>query len=62
MGWIGPRDDGVLNIAIRTILMRGPRAYVYAGGGIVADSDAGAEYDETIDKARAPLAALGVKV
>jgi len=29
-----------------------------AGGGIVADSDAAAEYEETMDKARALIAAL----
>jgi anthranilate/para-aminobenzoate synthase component I len=31
------------------------------GGGIVADSDPAAEYDETLDKARAMLKALGVE-
>ena len=62
IGWIGPRDTGAMNIAIRTILMRGAHAYVYAGGGVVADSDPAAEYEETLDKARAPLAALGIRL
>ena len=33
--------------------------YFQAGGGIIADSDPAAEYDETIDKARALIRALG---
>jgi anthranilate synthase component 1 len=45
-------------IAIRTITMHGDRAQVQAGAGIVADSDAAAEYQETIDKARALIQAL----
>jgi anthranilate/para-aminobenzoate synthase component I len=49
-----------LNIAIRTILMQEGMARVFAGGGIVADSDAQAEYDETLVKAAAMLRALGV--
>jgi anthranilate synthase component 1 len=45
-------------IAIRTITMRGDRAEIQAGAGIVADSLPGAEYEETRDKARALLQAL----
>ena len=47
-------------IAIRTVVMRGGRAWVQAGAGIVADSDPTAEYRETEAKARAVLAALGL--
>ena len=47
-------------IAIRTVVMRGGRAWVQAGAGIVADSDAAAEWRETEAKARAVLAALGL--
>jgi para-aminobenzoate synthetase component 1 len=50
-----------LNIAIRTILMQEGVARVFAGGGIVADSDAQGEYDETLVKASAMLRALGVE-
>jgi anthranilate synthase component 1 len=39
----------------------GERAFVQAGAGIVADSDPGAEYEETLNKARALLRA-GVMV
>ncbi len=45
-------------ITIRTITMRGGRAHVQAGAGIVADSDPAAEYNETRDKASALLRAL----
>ena len=36
----------------------GQSAHVQVGGGIVADSDPVAEYQETLDKARALLEAL----
>ena len=45
-------------ITIRTIAMRGGRAYIQAGAGIVADSDPAAEYQETCDKASALVRAL----
>jgi anthranilate synthase component 1 len=45
-------------IAIRTIVMRNGRATVQAGAGIVADSIASAEFDETRDKAQALMTAL----
>jgi anthranilate synthase component I len=46
-------------IAIRTLVAAGGRAHVQAGAGVVADSDPGREYEETLAKARALLAALG---
>ena len=45
-------------ITIRTITMKGGRAYIQAGAGIVADSDPTAEFNETRDKASALLRAL----
>ena len=45
-------------IAIRTVIMSKGRAYVQAGAGIVIDSNPTAEYEETRDKAKAPLRAL----
>ena len=45
-------------IAIRTVIMRGGRAYVQAGAGIVIDSNPAAEYEETRAKAQALLRAL----
>jgi anthranilate synthase component 1 len=45
-------------IAIRTITMRDGRAELQAGAGIVADSLPAAEFEETLDKARALIQAL----
>jgi len=45
-------------IAIRTIVMRGGTAEVRAGAGIVIDSNADREFEETDEKAAAPLQAL----
>jgi anthranilate synthase component 1 len=47
-------------IAIRTVVMKGDRAWVQAGAGIVADSDPAAEFRETEAKARAVLTALAL--
>jgi len=62
IGAIGPRGKSLaLNIAIRTILMRDDHALLYAGGGIVADSDPRHEYEETLHKAAAMLRAIGAQ-
>jgi anthranilate synthase component 1 len=45
-------------IAIRTLLMQGRRAYLQAGGGIVADSDPEKEFQESMNKAQAVLRAV----
>jgi len=45
-------------IAIRTILMKGKRAYLQAGAGIVADSDPAREFEETRNKAQALMRAV----
>ena len=54
--------DGALDtcIAIRTMVIRDDTAYVQAGAGIVADSDPAAEYEETLNKARALRRAVRV--
>jgi para-aminobenzoate synthetase component 1 len=61
-GAIGYLADGVMefNIAIRTMIARDGKVHISVGGGIVADSDPAAEYDETLVKARAMFAALGI--
>ncbi|MGH7837707.1 MAG: chorismate-binding protein, partial [Candidatus Binataceae bacterium] len=46
-------------IALRTLLIKGDRVYIQAGGGVVADSDPAAEFDESCNKARAMVRALG---
>jgi anthranilate synthase component I len=45
-------------IAIRTMILKDGTAYVQAGGGIVADSDPQAEFEETGHKARALMKAV----
>ncbi len=45
-------------IAIRTLLMKGEKAYLQAGAGIVADSDPQREFEETENKSRAILRAV----
>ena len=45
-------------IGIRTMLMQGKHAYLQAGAGIVADSDAASEFQESTNKAQALLRAV----
>jgi len=45
-------------IAIRTMVVKGKRAYLQAGAGIVADSDPESEYQECLNKAQAGLRAV----
>jgi anthranilate synthase component 1 len=45
-------------IGIRTVLMQGKNAHLQAGAGIVADSDAAREFDESMNKAQALLRAV----
>ncbi len=56
--WGGDRMDTA--IAIRTVLVVDGKAYVQAGAGIVADSNPAAEFDETLNKARALLRAASM--
>ena len=52
--------DGDLEtaITIRTLVLKDGTAHIQAGGGVVADSDPATEYQETLNKARATLAAV----
>jgi para-aminobenzoate synthetase component 1 len=58
IGFVGLDGTVCLNIAIRTVIIARGRAFVQTGGGIVADSDPQAEWDETMTKARALLAGI----
>jgi para-aminobenzoate synthetase component 1 len=58
IGFVGIDGNVGLNIAIRTIIIKDQTAFVQTGGGIVADSDPEAEWQETITKARALLAGI----
>ena len=52
IGFLGFNGVSHFNIAIRTIVQQGQRLTFHAGGGIVADSEPDAEYDETLAKAQ----------
>jgi len=58
IGFISLNGTVCLNIAIRTIIIKDQKAYAQTGGGIVADSDAEAEWQETITKAKALIAGI----
>ena len=47
-------------IAIRTLVVRGNKGYIQAGGGIVADSVPENEYAETVNKSRALIRAINL--
>lgn len=59
IGWIDEEGDGEFAVAIRSGLIRGKRAHLFAGCGIVEDSDAESELIETRIKFRPMLSALG---
>jgi para-aminobenzoate synthetase component 1 len=55
IGYIGHDGNMDANIAIRTLVYAQGEMRCWAGGGIVADSQCDAEYQETFDKASAML-------
>lgn len=59
VGYIDWFDNMDMAIAIRTAVIDSKGGSVQAGAGIVADSDPEREFDETCNKAAAPLLALG---
>jgi para-aminobenzoate synthetase component 1 len=58
IGYIGFDGNMDTNIAIRTLVYSDDEIRFWAGGGIVADSDVAAEYQETLDKAAGMLKML----
>jgi anthranilate synthase component I len=58
VGYVDASGDMDMAIAIRTAVLHQGHAYVQAGAGIVADSDAATEEAETRHKARAVLSAI----
>ena len=58
IGYLDARGGADLSVVIRTLFARSNRAYLHAGGGIVADSDPVSEYQEALDKLSALFAAL----
>ena len=58
VGYFDRGGDMEMCIAIRTLMARGRRVSVQAGGGLVYDSVPEAEYQETLNKARAVFTAV----
>lgn len=57
-GFIGFNGESDFNILIRSLLLKDGEAFFHAGGGIVMDSDAKKEYDESLMKAHAIMEIL----
>lgn len=58
IGYIGFNGDLDLNIVIRTVVCKDKKGYFQVGGGMTWDSNPEAEYQETLDKAKALMDAL----
>jgi menaquinone-specific isochorismate synthase len=58
VGWVDANGDGEFALALRCAQLDGARARVWAGAGIVAESDPDAEVRETTVKLEAALTAL----
>ena len=58
IGYLSQGGSSAFNIAIRTMLVEGRQVSYQVGGGIVADSDPQAEYEETLHKGRGLRAVL----
>ncbi len=58
VGWMDRHGEGEFVVAIRSALLHGPQATLFAGCGIVADSDPEREYAESCLKLKPMLSAL----
>ncbi|GAC1359862.1 MAG: anthranilate synthase component I [Ktedonobacteraceae bacterium] len=58
VGYFSHSGNQETAIALRTMVMKDGRAFIQAGGGVVADSTPRNEYEESLNKARALLRAL----
>ena len=59
LGWLDHEGDGEFSVAIRSALLQGDQATLFAGGGIVEGSDIRREFEETELKFQPLLRALG---
>ncbi|GAC1360385.1 MAG: isochorismate synthase [Ktedonobacteraceae bacterium] len=59
IGWIGTSGNGEFAVALRSALVDGASATLFAGCGIVADSDPESEYQESCLKLQVMLRGLG---
>jgi anthranilate/para-aminobenzoate synthase component I len=60
IGYLSSDGSMRFNVAIRTMIAAAGQVHIPVGGGIVADSEPVAEYEETLVKARAMFHALGI--
>jgi menaquinone-specific isochorismate synthase len=60
VGWLDHNLDGAFSVAIRSAITQDRRVWLYAGAGIVANSDPQAEWEETALKFKPMLNALGM--
>ncbi len=60
LGYIGVGGASQFSITIRTLVREGDEIHYHVGAGIVADSEALAEYEETLHKAKGMLKACGI--
>jgi anthranilate synthase component 1 len=60
VGYFDYRGNMDTCITLRTMVIKDHRVYIQAGAGLVADSDPESEYQETVNKAKALLAAVEV--
>ena len=60
VGYFGFDGNHDSCIALRTVALKGGKAYVQAGAGVVADSTPEGEYQETVNKAMGMMQALGL--
>jgi anthranilate synthase component 1 len=58
VGYFGFDGNHDSCIALRTVLLKGGKAFVQSGGGVVADSTPEGEYQETVNKAMAGMRAI----
>ncbi len=58
VGYFGFSGNMDTCITIRTLVVKNGVAYIQAGGGVVADSDPAAEFQETVNKAKAMMRAV----
>ncbi len=58
VGWIDAEGNGAWAVGIRSVQIAGRRARLFAGVGVVADSDPSAELEETRSKAQALLQSI----
>ena len=59
LGWLDYEGDGEFSVAIRSALLQGDQATLFAGSGIVEGSDVQREFEETELKFQPLLKALG---